>query len=534
MRHFLAAFLILLTLAYAGAARANPEQSRTWFEGLTADERSETQANLTLLGHYTFLVDGQYGAGTYKALTSFQRSLGRAETGVLIPRDRDRLMDMAAAIYSELGMDLVRDREGQSALILPVGLLSVTKATRRGNSYSTPDNGIALETIRRPASETGFRALFDEMNAADNGRSITYSSYNDGRFVVSGHEDGRLFYAMFQNTDTDSVGYSLSWTEPNDARANMLAVFIASYFQPLRYMPAEEQETKIAETPSVVQAFGVFTLPAGQPDVIMLNGEVTHSLASDFNRALAARPSARIVVLNSPGGYVDNALRVARLVRERGMSTLVAKGMGCYSACAYIFFAGASRWVEGELGVHQISAEVADLVMAQTTLGDVLDALDSYGVEQTVISVMLKTPPQDMYIFTMREIADLGINLGGPILIADLDLAVQPTPGANSPGDSSQVVPPANDTPPVQPGTGGTAYVQLALQSTEAEANRSLEYARERWAGLLAGAAPEIERLTVNGSTQYRIRVPARSMENANALCAAIKSAGGGCFVTSG
>jgi hypothetical protein len=147
---------------------------------------------------------------------------------------------------------------------------------------------------------------------------------------------------------------------------------------------------------------------------------------------------------------------------------------------------------------------------------------------------MLKTPPQDMYIFTMREIADLGINLGGPILIADLDLAVQPTPGANSPGDSSQVVPPANDTPPVQPGTGGTAYVQLALQSTEAEANRSLEYARERWAGLLAGAAPEIERLTVNGSTQYRIRVPARSMENANALCAAIKSAGGGCFVTSG
>jgi len=32
----------------------------------------------------------------------------------------------------------------------------------------------------------------------------------------------------------------------------------------------------------------------------------------------------------------------------------------------------------------------------------------------------------------------------------------------------------------------------------------------------------------------FRIRVPARSVENANALCAAIKSAGGGCYVSEG
>ena len=217
------------------------------------------------------------------------------------------------------------------------------------------------------------------------------------------------------------------------------------------------------------------------------------------------------------------------------MTTLVAKGMGCYSACAYIFFAGHSRWVEGELGVHQISAEVSDLVMAQTTLGDVLDALDSYGVKQTVISVMLKTPPQDMYIFTAREISDLGINVGEPIHVADLDLTVPGASGGNSPGDSSQVAPPPQDKPVVQqPGSGGIAYVQLSLQGTEADARRSLEYAQQRWAGVLSGAVPEIQRLTVDGGTQFRVRVPARSVENANALCAAIKSAGGGCFVTSG
>lgn len=532
MRHLIAASLLFLSFAFAGTARADFDQSKAWFEALSAEERAETQANLTLLGFYTYLVDGQFGNGTFQALTDFQRNKGRAATGVLIPRDRQTLEDQAAGVYRELGMDLIRDKEGQSALIIPAGLLTVTKATKRGNSYATPDNGIALETTRKPAGEQSFADLFTELKSPGNGRFITYSNYNDDRFVVSGKENGRLFYTMFQNAETDSVGYSLSWTEANDERANMLAVFIASYFQPLRYMPPEGGEVKIAETPAVTQTFGVFTLPVGQPDVIMLNGEVTHTMAADFKRALAARPDAKLIVLNSPGGYVDNALQVADVVHDRGISTLVAKGMGCYSACAYIFFAGANRFVEGELGVHQISAEVADLVMAQTTLGDVLDALAEYGVKQTIISVMLKTPPEDMYVFTIREIADLGINIGTePVLVADIGELTQTTTPSNEPNDNSLITP-VEDKPETPPTEGGIAYVQLSSQSSQTEADRSLQFAKERWAGVLGGAVPEIERYEAPNGTQYRVRVPARSVESANALCEAIKSNGGGCYVT--
>lgn len=527
MRHLLAAFLVFVSLSFSGAARADFEQSRSWFDALGADERSEMQANLTLLGHYTYLVDGQFGNGTYQALTAFQRSQGRAETGVLIPGDRDRLLQLAAGVWDELGMDLVRDKEGQAALIMPAGLLTVTKAADRGNSYATPDGGIALETMRRPMGEASFSSLYEEMKATGGGRFITYSNYNEDRFVVTGKLGGRMFYTMFQNAETDSVGYSLSWTEQNDERANMLAIFIASHFTALRYMPAEEEDVKIAETQQVTQSFGVFSLPADQPEVIMLNGEVTYTLASDFTRALAARPGADVIVLNSPGGYVDNALQVAREVRRRGMSTLVASGMGCYSACAYIFFAGTPRYAEGELGVHQISAEVADLVLAQTTLSDVLDALDEFGVEQDIITVMLRTPPEQMYIFTVTEIAQLGINQGGPVRVAEITIA---TPLTNEPADDTQVTPVV--TEPVEPTTGGVAYVQLSLQGTQAEADRSLQYARERWAGVLGGAQPEIEQVQTANGTQFRIRVPAPSVENANALCAAIKSAGGGCYVT--
>lgn len=529
MRQFFAALLLLLGLSFASAARADFDQSRTWFEALTSDERTEMQANLTLLGHYTYLVDGAFGKGTYEALTAFQRSLGRATTGVLLPQDRDALLVKAGEIWDELGMDLVRDKEGQAALIMPAGLLTIRKGTTRGNSYATPDGGIALETVRRPIGQQSFRALFDELAAPAADRAVTYSNYNNNRFVVSGENGERSFYTMFQNAELDSVGYTLSWTAVNDERASMLAIFIASHFTALRYMPAEEGEAKIAETQTVTQRFGVFNLPADQPDVIVLNGEVTHTLASDFYRALDARPNARIVVLNSPGGYVTNALQVAREVRKRGMSTLVARGMGCYSACAYIFFAGTPRFVEGELGVHQISAEVADLVLAQTTLSDVLDALDQFGVEQTIITVMLRTPPEEMYVFSVEEIADLGINQGEPVRVADLTLTTTTT---NTPADNTQVVP--VDTPSLEPATGGAAYVQLSLQSSEAEAERSLQYAQERWAGVLGDAIPEIEPYEAAAGTQYRVRVPARSVESANALCAAIKSAGGGCYVTQG
>lgn len=528
MRQAVVALLVIAALGMGGPARADFDQSRAWFEALTADERSATQANLTLLGLYEYLVDGQFGNRTYQALTAFQRSLGRAATGVLIPGDRDHLLNLAAQVYDELGMDLVRDNAAQSALILPLGLLTETTASQRGNSYATPDGGIAVETTRRPASEQSFRDLFDEIKRPTGGRFVSYSNFNASRFVVSGRQEGRLFYTMFQNAEVDSVGYSLSWTEANEERARMLAIFIASHFTALRYLPVEEQDVKLAEAPPVSQRFGVFSLPAGSPDVIMLNGEVTHTLASDFRRALAARPNSRIIVLNSPGGYVDNALQVAHEVRRNGISTLVAKGMGCYSACAYIFFAGQQRYVEGELGVHQISAEVADLVLAQTTLSDVLDALDAFGVQQTIISVMLRTPPEDMYVFTTAEIEKLSINQGEPVVIADISTLTPPV--TNVPVDPGLVTP--VEVERVEPVPAGAAYVELALRSSESEANRSLDYAVQRWAGVLEGAVPEIAVEETARGTVYRVRVLVRSAENASALCAAIKSAGGGCYVT--
>ena len=178
--------------------------------------------------------------------------------------------------------------------------------------------------------------------------------------------------------------------------------------------------------------YGVFTLPADKPYAIALDAEIGDTITGDFELALAARPNASVLLLNSPGGFVDKALIIANAVRERGMATLIPDGSGCFSACAYIYFAGAPRHVDGQLGVHQIDTKIHDLVFAQNMLSDVLDALYVYGVQQTIISHMLRTPPTRMYVFTRAEIADWAINAGDPVQLAAVSVDVSAGFAANA------------------------------------------------------------------------------------------------------
>lgn len=59
-------------------------------------------------------------------------------------------------------------------------------------------------------------------------------------------------------------------------------------------------------------------------------------------------PAHTVVLLNSPGGNVETALRIAQIVRDRGFSTRLLKKRQCASACPLIWFSG--RHAEIQLG----------------------------------------------------------------------------------------------------------------------------------------------------------------------------------------
>ncbi|SOC38197.1 sporulation related protein [Rhizobium subbaraonis] len=99
-----------------------------------------------------------------------------------------------------------------------------------------------------------------------------------------------------------------------------------------------------------------------------------------------------------------------------------------------------------------------------------------------------------------------------------------------------------SDAPAVQPETPaataaapanpGGYVIQIASLPSEADAQKSYNNLSAKF-GVIAGRGVDIKRADIAGKgTYYRVRIPAGSREEANALCAKYKSAGGSCLVT--
>jgi len=176
--------------------------------------------------------------------------------------------------------------------------------------------------------------------------------------------------------------------------------------------PTQEERMRIQESlvPSVDAAgewIGPFFLPNSDPMTLYLYGDIEEGAALDFRRALARRPKTDLVYLVSAGGRVGEALVIAREIAAANITTAVPTGHRCYSACAFMFFAGSMRTAFGIVGVHQISGRDVDASTIQVALSVVLDALSAFEVPQRVISAMLRTPPNGMHILGPDELATI-------------------------------------------------------------------------------------------------------------------------------
>lgn len=158
--------------------------------------------------------------------------------------------------------------------------------------------------------------------------------------------------------------------------------------------------------------FGPFTVDRSN-NLIILSGEVDARSALHFRRAIDAAPNARHIILNSPGGLVQTALLIADDIHRREMNTFVPRDAGCYSACSFLFFAGIERIAVGELGVHQVWGPSADASSAQVTVSDIIEVLASFDTPTEVLTRMLRTPPDSMYVFSQSELSELGLNRQG-------------------------------------------------------------------------------------------------------------------------
>ena len=79
----------------------------------------------------------------------------------------------------------------------------------------------------------------------------------------------------------------------------------------------------------------------------------------------------------------------------------------------------------------------------------------------------------------------------------------------------------------------GSYVVQIASLPSEAEAQKSYNSLSSKFSSVIGGRGVDIKKAEIpNKGTFFRVRIPAGSREEANALCNRYKSAGGSCLVT--
>ena len=114
---------------------------------------------------------------------------------------------------------------------------------------------------------------------------------------------------------------------------------------------------------------------------------------------------------------------MAGVIFDKKMTAYIPKlpdEKGCYSACAFMFFAGQTRLAEGFLAVHQVGAydEVADAQkeklgetqqQTQFTTSEIIGFLNEFGTPPWVYERMFRS--RELYFFSDEEKATLNYGL---------------------------------------------------------------------------------------------------------------------------
>ncbi len=134
---------------------------------------------------------------------------------------------------------------------------------------------------------------------------------------------------------------------------------------------------------------------------LRVTGPIDVGLFAAVERALIDNDAIRIVVLDSPGGDLDEAMRVAAMVRLRRLTTGVSRR--CSSACTIIFAAGAQRILlpSGKLGFHGCR-DALDYFRCVDSEEE--DLLVTYGVDRGFVHKALGIAPDMMWFPASTEL----------------------------------------------------------------------------------------------------------------------------------
>lgn len=141
---------------------------------------------------------------------------------------------------------------------------------------------------------------------------------------------------------------------------------------------------------------------------LKLRGTITSETANLFERKLRVS-RVRSVVLNSSGGRILAAHRIASLIRKKGLNTEVDGT--CASACTLIFLAGSDRflWPRSRLGFHQATmagnSRSDDYLSSESLRAEFRAA----GISESFVHKAFSTKSNEIWYPTNNELREAGL-----------------------------------------------------------------------------------------------------------------------------
>ncbi|TIV73028.1 MAG: hypothetical protein E5V89_02445 [Mesorhizobium sp.] len=213
---------------------------------------------------------------------------------------------------------------------------------------------------------------------------------------------------------------------------------------------------------------------AGQTDAgiryIVVSGDFAYQDDLSAFEALARSNASVAVTFQSPGGNIQKAMDLGRLIRRLGLATIQFRAVECASACSLAFLGGVMRLAEpGSIGVHKSSfsegttLDARDAVAGvQQMTADIIAYMIEMGVDPALLQLSLQYDSDDIRYLSKSEMTKYRV--------------VTFEPQAGQPPTGSQVpsIAPSPQQAPSQPSLGSVPPVSAnpSLAVPEAHSGR--------------------------------------------------------------
>jgi hypothetical protein len=162
----------------------------------------------------------------------------------------------------------------------------------------------------------------------------------------------------------------------------------------------------LAASTSIVHGAEVHSRGSRFAYAVYLDGEIAKGDLSRLKSAFAGRSfkdeQNAMLVIDSPGGDLQEAMAIGRYVRVSKLTVAVPDKAKCFSSCVYILAAGVTKMVFGDVGIHRpyllnIPAGGVEAAM-RNALRQSRDYFEYMNIPGQLADTMFSTPPEKLLI----------------------------------------------------------------------------------------------------------------------------------------